>query len=83
MLCKATRVDGVYDSDPETNSSATKYDELSYTTALAKNLRVMDAAALSLCRDQKLPILVFNLTVEGSIMSAMLGANIGTLIQGE
>ncbi len=83
ILMKATKVDGVYDSDPVKNPNATKYDELSYTTALARNLRVMDATAISLCRENRLPILVFNLTTPGSIMRAVLGEPIGTIVKGD
>lgn len=83
VLLKATKVDGVYDLDPVKNPNATKYDELSYTTALAKNLRVMDATAISMCREHKLPILVFNLNQPGSIMKAVRGERIGTLVKGD
>ena len=81
ILFKATKVDGVYDSDPMTNPGAKRYDELTYTTALSKNLRVMDATAVSLCRENRLPILVFNLTRAGSIMKALNGDRIGTLVK--
>jgi len=83
VLLKATKVDGIYDVDPVKNPNAKKYDELSYTTALAKNLRVMDATAISMCRESGLPILVFNLNEPGSIMKAVLGQPIGTLVKGE
>lgn len=83
VLLKATKVDGVYDVDPAKNANAKKYDELSYTTALAKNLRVMDATAISMCREHKLPILVFNLNEPGSIMKAVRGERIGTLVKGD
>ena len=82
ILFKATRVDGVYDADPEQVPTATRYDELTYTDVLAKNLRVMDAAAISLCRDNKVPILVFNLTRPGSILKALQGEPLGTLVHG-
>ncbi|MCC6154222.1 MAG: UMP kinase [Candidatus Hydrogenedentes bacterium] len=83
VVLKATKVDGVYDLDPAKHKDATKYDELSYTTALAKNLRVMDATAISMCREHKLPILVFNLNAPGSIMKAVCGEKIGTLVKGD
>jgi uridylate kinase len=83
ILFKATRVDGVYDSDPAKNVGAKRYAELSYTTALAKNLRVMDATAISMCRETKLPILVFNLNKSGSIIRALKGEPIGTIVKGE
>jgi len=82
VLMKATKVDGVYDDDPVKNPAATRYDELDYTTVLSKNLRVMDATAISLCRENKLPILVFNLTEPGNIIKVLRGERIGTLVQG-
>ncbi len=83
ILLKATNVDGVYNSDPALDKRAEMYNELTYTEALTKKLRVMDATALSLCRDNKLPILVFNLTRPGSIMEAAQGKPIGTMVRGE
>jgi uridylate kinase len=83
VLLKATKVDGVYDTDPVKNAGATKYDELTYTTALTLNLRVMDATAISLCRESKLPILVFNLNEPDSIVRAVQGERIGTLVKGD
>ncbi len=83
ILCKATKVDGVFDSDPMKNPNAVRYDELDYSTVLAKNLRVMDGTAISLCRENKLPILVFNLTRPGSIMKALKGERIGTIVRGD
>lgn len=82
ILLKATKVDGVYDKDPMKNTDAVRYDELSYTTALTKNLAVMDATAISLCRENNLPILVFNLNEPGSIVKALRGEKIGTLVKG-
>ena len=82
VLFKATKVDGVYDRDPMANADAVRYKELSYTKALADNLRVMDATALSLCRDNQLPIVVFNLTRPGSIIKALRGKRIGTIVRG-
>lgn len=83
ILFKATKVDGVYDSDPRVNHDAIRYDELSYTAVLAKNLRVIDATAISLCREHKLPILIFNMTKPGSIIQAVMGEPIGTVIRGD
>ncbi len=83
ILFKATKVDGVYDADPVKVPSATLYRELSYTEALSRNLRVMDATAISLCRENALPILVFNLTKPGSIIKALQGKPIGTLVKGD
>ncbi len=81
ILMKATDVDGVYDADPDERPDARRYDKLDYTTALRENLGVMDAAALSLCRDNSMPILVFDLTRADSIMKAVQGESSGTLIR--
>ncbi|MEQ8216295.1 MAG: UMP kinase, partial [Smithellaceae bacterium] len=67
VIMKATKVDGVYDSDPVKNKAAVMYDKISYIDVLSKNLKVMDATAISLCRDNKLPILVFNMQKKGNI----------------
>jgi uridylate kinase len=83
ILMKATKVDGVYDKDPVGNPDAKRYDALSYNTALSENLRVMDATAISLCRENALPILVFNLMKPGSIMQAVRGESIGTIVKGD
>ena len=83
VLMKATKVDGVYDDDPKKNPNAKRYDTLDYTTVLSDNLRVMDATAISLCRENKLPILVFDLTQPGNIVRVLRGERIGTLVQGD
>ncbi len=80
IVAKATRVDGVYDKDPEKHPDATLYPEISYHEVLTKSLRVMDASAVAMCRDNDLPILVFNLNVTGNIMRMSMGESIGTLI---
>jgi len=80
IVAKATRVDGVYDKDPLTNPGALLYNEISYSDVLARNLRVMDASAVAMCRDNRLPIAVFNLNVRGNIMRMTMGEPIGTLI---
>jgi uridylate kinase len=80
IVAKATRVDGVYDKDPLKSSDAVRYAEISYSDVLAKNLRVMDASAVAMCRDNKLAIVVFNLNVRGNIMRMTMGEPIGTLI---
>src|SRR2546428_11608302 len=80
VLLKATRVDGVYSDDPERNPHAVRYEKLTYAQVLRDNLRVMDVAAVSLCRDAKLPILVFNFKREGNIERAIAGHAIGTLV---
>lgn len=82
VIMKATKVDGVYSADPMKDRSATKYDTLSYIDVLQRDLRVMDATAISLCMDNNLPILVFNLTVPGNIKRIILGEKIGTLVMG-
>lgn len=83
ILMKATKVDGVYDADPKLDKSAQRYDTLDYTTVLTKKLKVMDAAAISLCRENKLPILVFDLTRPGNIVKVLQGESVGTLVKGE
>lgn len=80
VLLKATKVDGVYDSDPKNNQNSKKYDQLNHTKALTDNLGVMDATALSLCRDNKLNIIVFNLEVPGNIKKVILGEAVGTTV---
>src|SRR5438876_3931899 len=80
ILLKATRVDGVYSDDPELNPHAVRYEKLTYSQVLQDNLRVMDLAAISLCREAKLPILVFNFKREGNIERATAGHTIGTLV---
>jgi uridylate kinase len=80
VVAKATRVDGVYDKDPLINPDAVKFSEIGYSEVLSRNLRVMDASAVAMCRDNKMPILVFNLTVRGNIMRMTTGEAIGTLI---
>jgi uridylate kinase len=80
VVAKATRVDGVYDKDPLKSTDAIRFPEISYSDVLAKNLRVMDASAVAMCRDNKLAIVVFNLNVHGNIMRMSMGEPIGTLI---
>ena len=80
VILKATDVDGVYDKDPGTHADAKKYDDLSLQEAIENNLGVMDQAALSLCRDQKLPIVVFNFGEEGNLMRIVNGENVGTKV---
>jgi uridylate kinase len=80
VVAKATRVDGVYDKDPLTNPDAVRFAEIGYSEVLSRNLRVMDASAVAMCRDNQLPIMVFNLNVRGNIMRMAMGEPIGTLI---
>jgi uridylate kinase len=83
VIMKATKVDGVYDRDPVTHPDASMYDKISYTDVLTKHLQVMDATAISLCRENRLPILVFNLSKRGNIRSVICGQAIGTVVGGE
>ena len=80
IILKATKVDGVYTADPVTDKTAEKFETISYFDVLQKGLRVMDATAISLCKDNALPIVVFNLNVRGNIMNAVLGRNVGTKV---
>ena len=81
LICKATRVDGVYDMDPLTNPEAVKFESLTYTEVLQKGLRVMDAAAISLSRDNNIPIIVLNMNIPNNIKKAMTGEHVGTIVQ--
>ncbi|MDD4013709.1 MAG: UMP kinase [Candidatus Omnitrophica bacterium] len=80
MIMKATKVDGVYTSDPMKNKRAKRFERLSYMAVLEKQLKVMDATAISLCMDNALPIVVFDMTKKGNIGRAVKGQNIGTVI---
>jgi uridylate kinase len=81
VIFKATKVDGVYDSDPKTNPTARRYRTLTYMDVLRQNLHVMDSTAISLCMDNKLPIVVFDLTAHGNIWRAVTGSGeLGTLV---
>jgi uridylate kinase len=79
-IFKGTKVDGVYDADPRIHPDATKYDQLSYITVLQEGLKVMDATAISLCMDNGLPIIVFNMLTKGNIRRAVSGEPIGTIV---
>ena len=81
VIFKATNVDGVYDSDPKTNPEAVKYDELSHLDVLQKGLHVMDSTAASLCMDNSIEILVFNLDRPQNIVDAAVGKQIGTIVK--
>ena len=83
VLLKATNVDGVYDADPKKDPGARRFDALSYTEALTRNLRVMDATAVSLCRENRLPVIVFDLNTPGNIARVLHGEPIGTLVKGD
>jgi uridylate kinase len=80
VILKATKVDGVYDADPVENPDAKMYDRLTYLDVLSRNLRVMDSTAISLCMDNSLPIIVFNLRKRGNMKAVIFGEQIGTLI---
>jgi len=80
VICKGTKVDGVYDADPKKDPNAKRFDELSYLHALNEQLGVMDATAISLCMDNKLPIIVFNLAEPGNIVRVLSGEPVGTLV---
>lgn len=81
IVLKATKVDGIYTADPKKDLSATRYDQVSYDEAINKNLKVMDATAFTLCRDQKMPIAVFSIFKEGALKSVILGENEGTRVR--
>ena len=83
VILKGTKVDGVYSADPKKDPNATRFTELTYIDVLKKSLQVMDATAISLCMDNNLPIIVFDLTTEGNIRKVILGEEIGTIVEGE
>ena len=80
IVLKATKVDGVYTADPKTTPAATRYQRLTFDEAIVKNLKVMDATALTLCRDQKLPVSVFSIFKPGALRRVILGEDEGTLV---
>jgi uridylate kinase len=80
VIMKATKVDGVYDVDPIKDKSAVMFKKISYIDVLTKNLKVMDSTAITLCRDNSLPIIVFNLQKKGNIRAAICGKKIGTYV---
>ncbi len=80
VLIKATKVDGIYTADPMTNKDATKYESISYMDVLQKGFKVMDSTAISLCMDNKLPIIVFNLNEAGALAKVIKGESLGTLV---
>jgi uridylate kinase len=82
VIFKATKVDGIYDADPMLVPDARRYNTLTYNHVLAKDLRVMDSTAIALCKENNIPILVFDLTVRGNIKRAVMGESIGTLVGG-
>jgi uridylate kinase len=82
ILCKATKVDGVYDADPMQVPNAKRYQKLTYIEVLQQNLKIMDSTAISLCMDNRLPILVFSLLEPGNIKRVVLGEPVGTIVHG-
>src|SRR6202158_1466972 len=80
VILKATKVDGIYSADPVKDPSATKYKTLTYLDVLKKNLKVMDSTAISLCMDNNLPIIVFDLGQQGNILKVVMGEDVGTLV---
>lgn len=83
IIFKATKVDGIYDKDPEKHKNAVMFDQLTYIEVLQKNIKVMDSTAISLCMDNQLPIVTFNLNKKGNIKRAVSGEKVGTLVKGE
>ena len=81
VVLKGTKVDGVYSADPVKDTSATRYDKLTFTEALTKQLGVMDATAMSLCRDNQMPIVVFDVTTSGQMLKAVQGQPVGTVVE--
>ena len=81
VIAKATKVDGVFDKDPMKFADAVKYDSIGYTEVLTRSLAVMDATSVAMCRDNKLPIIVFNLNTDGNVMRMAMGEPIGTIIR--
>lgn len=82
VIFKATKVDGIYDSDPHVNPNAKRFNSLTYGHVLTHDLRVMDSTAIALCKDNNIPIIVFDLSVPGNIRRAVLGENVGTIVGG-
>jgi uridylate kinase len=80
VILKATKVDGVYDADPKTNPGAKRFDHITFAEALQRRLQVMDSTAFSLCMDNKMPIVVFNMSEPSNIQRAVLGEPVGTLV---
>ncbi|WP_247234013.1 UMP kinase [Telluribacter sp. SYSU D00476] len=83
VVLKGTRVDGVYTADPEKDPTATKYDRLTFDEALSKNLKIMDLTAFTLCKENNLPIIVFDMNKNGNLYDLVMGASVGTLVANE
>jgi uridylate kinase len=82
VIFKATKVDGIYDSDPKLNPQAHRYQSITYGHVLANDLRVMDSTAIALCKENNIPIMVFDLSVPGNIRRAVMGESVGTIVGG-
>jgi uridylate kinase len=80
VILKGTRVDGVYDSDPEKNPNAVRFDKISFQDCISKNLKVMDMTAFTLCMENKLPIIVFDMNQPGNLLRVVQGGEVGTLV---
>ena len=80
VILKGTRVDGIYTADPEKDPTATKYNSISFSDCIQKNLKVMDMTAFTLCMENKLPIIVFDMNVAGNLLKIMQGEEVGTLV---
>ena len=83
VILKGTRVDGIYDSDPEKNAAAIRFPEITYLDVLKKDLRVMDLTAITLCKENKLPIIIFNMNTPGNLRRIVLGENVGSKVYAE
>jgi uridylate kinase len=81
VILKGTRVDGVYDADPEKNPNAKKFETISFQECISKNLKVMDMTAFTLCMENKLPIIVFDMNKAGNLIKIVKGESVGTLVQ--
>ena len=80
-MFKGTRVDGIYTADPEKDPTATKFEEITYDEVLKRNLRIMDLTAITMCRENKMPIYVFDMDTEGNLARVIRGEKIGTLVK--
>jgi uridylate kinase len=80
VILKGTRVDGIYTADPEKDPTATRYEKLSFQDCISQNLKVMDMTAFTLCMENKLPIIVFNVNTPGNLLQVIQGMNVGTLV---
>jgi uridylate kinase len=83
VILKATKVDGIYDSDPKTNPNALRYETVTYVEALVKRLKIMDSTAFSLCMDNRIPIIVFDMATPQNVKRVVCGEKVGTLVTAE